>query len=292
MKAKKITGPTVIESVSPDDVASHKIYSVNASQSLGGGNRVKTITVTGIPGSTFTLMTQDENNQLFSFKAGAFGPTPSPLTGVVPLSGVFRKKINTGRAKKVEVRLQSAAPDAVTEVVTQTVALEQLTINIDGTGLSNYTISGATSYVSPPIAAGGNAVLNFEFIVRANTEKLVNYVRAPKFSYKQSTPEGFVLYDGVAFSENALAHSTNANGIRLGSDFKITEATGWETTDFKIKSLIVDPVSGEGEVPEASVGHSTWVSDSLRIKGEVHIGSMGTEDLTLNLMLYNFLEIL
>jgi hypothetical protein len=292
MKAKKITGPIVIESVSPDDVENHKIYSVNASKSLGGGNRVKTITVTGIPGSTFTLMTQDENNQLFSFKQGAFGPTPSPLTGVIPLSGVFTKKINTGRAKKVDVRLQSAGLDAVTEVVTQTMGNQQFTINVDGTDLSNYTIFGATSHVSS-VAVGGNALLTFDFTVKANTGKLVNYVRAPKFSYDQSTPEKFVLYDGVAFAENALAHSTNQAGKQLQSDFKITEATGWETTGFKIIKLNVDTAgSSFGKIPDPSVGHSTWVSDSLRVKGQVDISKMGTENLTLNLMLYNFLEIL
>jgi len=292
MKAKKITGPIVVQSVSPDDVKNHKIYSVNASKTLSGGNRVKTLTVTGVPGSTFTLMTQDENNKLFSFKHGAFGPTPSPLQGVIPLSGVFTKKISTGRAKKVEVRLQSAAPDAVTQVVTQTVALEQFTINVDGTGLSNYTISGAASFVSQPIAAGGNTILNFEFVVKANTEKLVNYVRAPKFNYDASTPGEFVLYDGVAFSSNDSAHNYNANGVQLLSDFKITEAAGWETTDFKIKSLTVNPSSGYGTIPDTSEGHSTWVSDSLSIIGTVEVGSMGTENLTVDLMLYNFLEIL
>ena len=132
----------------------------------------------------------------------------------------------------------------------------------------------------------------FSSIDKANTEKLVNYVRAPKFNYNASTPGEFVLYDGVAFGENALAHSTNQSGKLLKSDFKITEATGWETTSFKIKSLTVEPASGYGTVPDTSVGHSTWVSDSLSISGTVDVGSMGTENLTVDLMLYNFLEIL
>jgi len=292
MKAKKITGPIVVQSVLPDDVKSHKIYSVIAGQSPSGGNRAKKLTVTGIPGSTFTLIVQDENNKVFSFKHGAFGPTPSPLQGVIPQSGVFTKIINTGRTSNVEVRLQSAAPDAVTEVVSQSLGLNHVTINVNGAGLSNYTTFGATSYVSPPTAAGGNALLNFEFAVKANTEKLVNYVRAPKFNYNASTPGEFVLYDGVAFSENALAHNYNDNGIQLQSDFKITETTGWETTGFKIISLVVDPVGGYGTIPDASEGHSTWVTPSLTIKGTVNISNMGTENLTVDLMLYNFLEIL
>jgi len=293
MKAKKITGSRIVKSVLPDDTANHKIYSVNTSNSLGGGNRTKRITITGIPGSTFTLLPQDQTGDVYSFNHNTFGgKSPSPLRGVIPPSGVFRKTINTGRSTQVQVRVQSAAPDAITQVITQSVGLKQLTLGVDGTGLSNYTITGATSHVGPSLIDGASGVIFFTFVVKANTEKLVNYVRAPRFNYDASTPGGFVLYDGVAFSSNELAHNYNDNGIQLQSDFKIIEAAGWETTGFKIPKIVVEAPNGFGEIPDASIGHSTWVSDTAIINGAVEIGDMGNENLTVNLMLYNFLEIL
>jgi len=292
MKAKKIQGPIVAESVSIDDVKNHKIYSVNSNAAPAGGNRQKNITVTGIPGSAFTLVVQDENNAVYSFLHGAFGANPSPLIGVIPPGGVFRKTISTGRAKKVELRLQSGDPDPITSVVSQSIQPKTVTITAIGTGLSDFNFSGPVTFTSTPTNEGGSTIFNFEFVIKAINNKIINYVRAIKYDEGYSLEREFELYDGVVFAENPNAHTANLSGKAINSDFKLIEAEGYETTQYKIKNYYATAPNGFGEIPDASEGHSTWVSDSVRIQGSVEVGAMGNENLTINLMLYNFLEIL
>ena len=290
MKAKKRT-TTAIQSVSPDDFKSHKIDSITSSFTPGGGNRTKRISIKGVPGSTFNLMLQDENFGVYSFTSGGFGGTPSPLSGIIPSTGVFYAVVNTGRAQSVDIRLTSQNPEATTSLLTQSIAGSKITITIDDTSLSNLTLTGA-SVTSSLINVGNSGDIEFACSVIANTGKLVNYVRAPKFSYSDSLPGSFVLYDGVAHSTNSDAYYANNDGVRLLSDIKIIEADGDDETKFDVIFNEVLALDGEATIPSDQAAYSTFCANGVIIKGIVRVDSMGAKDITINLMLYNFLEVI
>lgn len=316
MKAKKRKTTSVIKSVSPDDTKSHKINSIIASSAPGGGNRTKRYTIKGIPGSAFSLLVQDENQRVYSFDSRGFNGTPAPLTGIIPPNGVYVATVNTSRAESIETRLiatvkkPETSPSAIAEaeiaaaeapvaaydstvVIKESITSRKVTIVVDGTGLSNYTLDDFATTISPAISAGGGGEFKFKTYLKADAGKVVNYVRAPLFDYKYSTPEerGFVLYDGVAYASNNNAHYYNNDGTQILSDVKIIEADGWEDTSFKIGKLSITAPEGEGKIPSAQEDYATWVSRSILIEGSVSVGSMGKTDLTINLMLHNFIEI-
>lgn len=297
MKAKKRVIAQNI-SVSPDDVKSHKIHSINSSVAPGGGNRQKRITVRGIPGSVFSVMVQDENNNVYSFRQGSFNGTPTPLSGIIPPNGVFKTIIDTGRSESVNIRLNTGSPDAATTTIGQSIASHSVTIAAVATGLnsSHYSI-GTASFTSKPISPGGDGVFDFEFVIEAAGGKVVNIVRNTIFNYEYSLPteSGFVLYDGETFEDNQNAHQANLDGVALRSDFKIVETNnnGHLSTPFVIEGLTAKPYNGISEViPSGSVGHSAGVTRSALVKGTVRVSTMGYENLTINLMLYNFLELI
>jgi len=290
MKAKKRT-TTAIQSVSPDDFKSHKIDSITSSFTPGGGNRTKRISVRGTPGSAFTLMIQDENNGVYSFTSGGFGGTPSPLSGIIPDTGVFNTVINTGRASNVEIRLTSQNPDATTDVATQSIAGSKITITVDDTSLNNLTLEGAT-VTSSVINVNTTGDVEFTCSVIADSGKSINYVRAPKFSYNDSLPGNFVLYDGVAHSTNSDAYYANNDGIRLLSDIKIIEADGDDETKFDVKFNEVIALNGRSTIPSDQALYSTFCANVVLVSGVVNVTSMGSKDITINLMLYNFLEVI
>jgi len=289
MKAKKRNN-AVIKSVSPSDTKNHKIHSITSSFAPSGGNRTKRIYIKGIPGSTFTLMAQDEDNRVYSFSTGNFNGIPSPLTGVIPPSGVFKSVVNTGRAKSVEVRLQSAAPDAITEVVAQATSTFLFTIAVDGTGLSNFGISGDTSY-RKTISADGTASIDFSFTVKAENNKQINVVRNHRFNYDASIKDPFVVYDGVAFSSNELAHYQNQDGTVLYDYARNGIASvGITPTKYTVSGLQYELLA-EAAIPEADQDHSVGFTDGVKLTGRVNVTAMGGEDIQIDLKLFNFLEL-
>ena len=296
MKAKKRNN-AVVKSVSPSDTKNHKIYSITSSFAPGGGNRTKRISIKGVPGSTFTLMAQDENNKVYSFATGNFNGIATPLTGIIPPSGVFKSIVNTGRAESVEVRLQGEIEATDTSIVqpvsiiSQALASRVFTITANGTGLSNLSLI-ASSFASPDINVGGSGYLSFELVVEATNDKAINVVRFPVFDYKEAFQNPFTVYDGVAFAENDLAHYVNQDGGKL-VDFKVVEQPYHEdhlATDFKVTQVNVELL--EQTTPHAAdIGHSIGFTRLLLVSGEVAISRMGDEDITLNLMLQNFIEV-
>jgi len=314
MKAKKRKTTSIIKSVSPDDTKSHKINSIIASSAPGGGNRTKRYAVKGIPGSAFSLLVQDESERVYSFSSGSFNGIPAPLEGIIPPSGMYTAIVNTGRAESVETRLiatvkkAETSPSAIAEaeiaaaedptaaydstvVIKESITSRKVTMVVDGTELSNYTLDDFATTISPEISVGGNVMFTFKTYLKAAAGKVVNYVRAPLFDYKYSTPGKFVLYDGVAFASNNNAHYYNEDGTQILSDVKIIEAKGWEDTNFKVGKFSITAPEGEGKIPSAQADYATWVSRSILIEGSVSVGSMGKTDLTINLMLHNFIEI-
>ena len=290
MKAKKRT-TTAIQSVSPDDFKSHKIDSITSSFTPGGGNRTKRISIKGVPGSTFNLMLQDENFGVYSFTSGGFGGTPSPLSGIIPSTGVFYAVVNTGRAQSVDIRLTSQNPEATTSLLTQSIAGSKITITVDDTSLNNLTLEGAT-VTSSVINVNTTGNVEFTCSVIADSGKSINYVRAPQFSYNDSLPGNFVLYDGVAHSTNSDAYYANNDGVRLLSDIKIIEADGHDETKFDVKFDEVLALGGKAEHPDTVDAYTQFCANGILVSGIVNVTNMGSKDITINLMLYNFLEII
>ena len=290
MKAKKRT-TAAIKSVSPEDFKSHKIHAATASSAPGGGNRTKRISVRGIPGSTFSLMIQNEDQGVYSFTAGGFGGTPSPLEGIIPSTGVFNTLINTGRASDIEIRLTGSNPETTTGVLTQSIAGSQITMTVNSTDLSNLTLTGAT-VTSLLINVGDTGDVEFACSIVADSGKLVNYVRAPRFEKSSSLPGSFVLYDGVAYATNGEAYYFNNDGVELLSDIKIIEADGHDETKFDVTFNEVLPLDGRAAHPDTVDAYTEFCANGVLVSGTVNINSMGSKNLTINLMLYNFLEII
>ena len=298
MKAKKRASISNIKkSVDPLDFKNHKIYSIVSSNAPGGGNRHKRVAIKGIPGSSFSVMVQDENKRVYDFKRGSFNGTPSPIRGVIPATGVFNITIKTGKAKSVNVNLLTAtSTNAVASASSQPTEPRHVTVTAITTGLTSTHLQmrGPVTIKSPSIKQNSPGYFTFEFTIQGIAEKFVNIVRAPKFNYEKSLPSNtFVLYDGIPFAENDLAHSVNQDGREILSDFELVEAFDGShlTTGFKISGLAFS-INDELSIPEASEGHSVGVTTALTIKGRVDIGYMGTEDLTVNLRLFNFLELI
>jgi len=299
MKARKKT-TTAVKSVDPSDTKNHKIFSYATSTAPNGPNRKKTITVRGLPGSTFTLLAQNENNEVYSFQGGGFDRTASGFTGVIPSDGVFKAIVNTQRAAGVDVRLMSSAPETATQVIT---AASTVKANIEcvTTGLSNITIVSASSFESGAISVDGTTSIDFIFTVTADAAKVINLVRQPHFNYDGSNDDsnggGFELYDGTVYKDgggsivNANAHSINVNGVKILSDIKYNPIADESDIAFKVKfekSELLEPQ----EVQANSVGHSAGFAQTVSIAGTVTVGQAGAKDSNIKLMLFNFLEVL
>mgnify|MGYP003648652210 FL=1 len=89
-----------------------------------------------------------------------------------------------------------------------------------------------------------------------------------------------------------MAHYVNQDGGKL-VDFKVVEQPYHEdhlATDFKVTQVNVELL--EQTTPHAAdIGHSIGFTRLLLVSGEVAISRMGDEDITLNLMLQNFIEV-
>ena len=78
----------------------HKIYSINTGRDIGPAGGLKTITVTGVPGSPFKVLTSDTSNNVYNFKTGNFAAGGAMLEGVIPAAlpgfsyGVYRAVVN------------------------------------------------------------------------------------------------------------------------------------------------------------------------------------------------------
>ena len=288
MKARKKT-TTALRSVDPNDTKNHKIFSYATSTAPSGPNRKKTITVRGLPGSTFTLLAQNENNEVYSFQGGGFDRTASGFTGVIPSDGVFKAIVNTQRAAGVDVRLMSSAPEAATQVITAASTGEStVKVNIEcvTTGLSNITIVDASSFESGAISVDGATSIDFIFTVTADAAKVINLVRQPHFNYDSSNDDknggGFELYD---------AHSGNVNGVKILSDIKYNPIADESDVVFKVK-FEKSELLEQQEVQANSVGHSAGFAQTVSIAGTVTVGQAGAKDSNIKLMLFNFLEVL
>jgi len=303
MKARKKT-TTALRSVDPNDTKNHKIFSYATSTAPSGPNRKKTITVRGLPGSTFTLLAQNENNEVYSFQGGGFNRTASGFTGVIPSDGVFKTIVNTQRAAGVDVRLMSSAPETATQVITAASTGEStVKVNIEcvTTGLSNITIVDASSFESGAISVDGTTSIDFIFTVTADAAKVINLVRQPHFNYDgsndDSNGDGFELYDGTVYKDgggsivNANAHGINVNGVRILSDIKYNPIADESDVVFKVK-FEKSELLEQQEVQANSIGHSAGFAQSVSIAGTVAVGQAGAKDSNIKLMLFNFLEVL
>jgi len=148
----------------------HKIYSIDTGREIGPSGGLKTITVTGVPGSPFKVLTSDTDNNVYNFKTGGFTAGGGMLEGVIPAAlpgfsfGVFRAVVNvapsaTGNTVQTRVmtdkpvnhaKIAAAAKDDTiildvddeTKIVDDVVA-KTVTVNFrikDG-GVSDYIIS-------------------------------------------------------------------------------------------------------------------------------------------------------
>lgn len=304
MKARKKT-TTALRSVDPSDTKNHKIFSYATSTAPSGPNRKKTITVRGLPGSTFTLLAQNENNEVYSFQGGGFDRTASGFTGVIPSDGVFKAIVNTQRATGVDVRLISEAPDnpAVEVITAASTGESTVKVNVEcvTTGLSNITITSASSFESEAISVDGATIFNFVFTVTADAAKVINLVRQPHFNYDRSNGDsnggGFELYDGTVYKDgggsivNANAHSINVNGVKILSDIKYNPIADESDVLFKVKFEKTGLSESQG-IQANSVGHSVGFAQAVRIAGTISVGRAGAKDSNIKLMLFNFLEVL
>jgi len=303
MKARKKT-TTAVRSVDPSDTKNHKIFSYATSTTPNGSNRKKTITVRGIPGSKFTLLAQNENNEVYSFQGGGFDRTASSFTGIIPSDGVFKAIVNTQRASGVDVRLTSEAPEAATEVITAASTGEstvKLNIECVTTGLSNITITKESSFDSPAVSVGGATTFKFGFTVTADAAKVINLVRQPHFNYDGSNDDrngrGFELYDGTVYKDgggsivNTHAHSQNVNGVKILSDIKYNPIADESDVIFKVGFESVQLLEKQ-KVQAHSVGHSVGFAQTVSITGKVTVLRAGAKDSNIKLMLFNFLEVL
>ena len=321
MKAKKRkTG--VVKSVDRKDIEKHEIYSYAVSTPPGGPHRKKTITVRGIPGSAFTLLAQNENNEVYSFQGGGFDRTASSFEGFIPESGVFKAIVDTQVSKNVNVRLDtkivSTASDievgaegeytaavshpqvASSSTTTGSEETFSLGVQVDVTGLSNIVLDGRKEYASELIRVGSQTLFKFEFTLTTPDAYSINLVRQPLFNFDASNADdegGFTLYDGNVYKNgaseivNELAHSVNVNGRKILSDIKYNPILEKSKPDFKVEFLKVE-LYGETTPAEDSVGHSEGFGDVAVISGSIDIGSMGKANSTLKLMAFNFLEVL
>tara|TARA_R100001463_G_scaffold84619_4_gene139344 strand:+ start:1063 stop:1971 length:909 start_codon:yes stop_codon:yes gene_type:complete len=300
MKARKKT-TTTLRSVDPSDTKNHKIFSYATSTAPSGPNRKKTITVRGLPGSTFTLLAQNESNEVYSFQGGGFDRTASGFTGVIPSDGVFKAVVNTQKATGVDVRLISEAPDTPAVEVITAASTVKANIECVTTGLSNITIVDASSFESGAISVDGATIFDFVFTVTADAAKVINLVRQPHFNYDGSNDDrnggGFELYDGAVFKDgggsvvNARAHTENVNGVKILSDIKYNPIADESDIDFKVKFEKVELLEQQ-EVQDNSVGHSAGFAQTVSIAGTVSVGQAGAKDSNIKLMLFNFLEVL
>jgi len=304
MKARKKT-TTALRSVDPSDTKNHKIFSYATSTAPSGPNRKKTITVRGLPGSTFALLAQNENNEVYSFQGGGFDRTASGFTGVIPSNGVFKAVVNTQGAVGVDVRLTAEAPDTPAAKVITAASTGESTVKVNieciTEGLSNITIVGAPSFESGAISVDGKTSIDFIFTVTADAAKVINLVRQPHFNYDSSNDDknggGFELYDGTVYKDgggsivNANAHSANVNGVKILSDIKYNPIADESDVVFKVgfeKGELLE----QQEVQENSIGHSAGFAQSVIITGTVLVNKAGAKDSNIKLMLFNFLEVL
>lgn len=327
MEAKKRkTG--VVKSVDRKDVEKHEIYSYAVSTPPGGPHRKKTITVRGIPGSAFTLLAQNEDNEVYSFQGGGFDRTASSFEGFIPESGVFKAIVDTQVARNVDVRLDTKIVSTASDVVVDaegeyvvpttttatvihpqiassstTVGSEEtfsLGIQVDTTGLSNIELDGRKEYVSKLIRVGSQTLFKFEFVLVTPDAYSINLVRQPLFDFLSSNADderGFTLYDGSVYKNgaseivNELAHIVNLDGRKILSDIKYNPILERSEPDFHVEFFKVE-LYGEAKPAEDSVGHSEGFGDVAVISGSINIGSMGKANTTLKLMPFNFLEVL
>ena len=148
----------------------HKIYSIDTGREIGPSGGLKTITVTGVPGSPFKVLTSDTDNNVYNFKTGGFAAGGAMLEGVIPAAlpgfsfGVFRAVVNvapSATGNTVQTRIMTDKPvdhakiaaaakddtitldvDDETKIVDDVVA-KTVTVNFrvkDG-GVSDYIIS-------------------------------------------------------------------------------------------------------------------------------------------------------
>ena len=309
MKAKKRkTG--VVKSVDRKDIEKHEIYSYAVSTPPGGPHRKKTITVRGIPGSAFTLLAQNENNEVYSFQGGGFDRTASSFEGFIPESGVFKAIVDTQVSKNVDVRLDTKITSTASNADTPSIITSStttgsegtfsLSIQVDTTGLSNIEFDGRKEYTSKLIRVGEQALCKFEFTLKTPDSHSINLVRQPLFNFDASNADedgGFTLYDGSVYKNgaseivNELAHSVNVNGRKILSDIKYNPILEKSKPLFKVEFLKVE-LYGETTPAEDSVGHSEGFGDVAVISGSIDVGSMGKANSTLKLMAFNFLEVL
>ena len=301
MKAKKRnTGE--VRSVDRKDIKNHKIHSYAVSTPPTGPHRKKTITVRGVPGSAFTLLAQNENNEVYSFQGGGFDRTASSFEGFIPESGVFRAIVNTQVSKNVDVRLDSGAGAVdgtkVVEVIAGSEGTFSFELVADTTGLSNIDLERASFY-SPEVQVGSSTGFAFEFTFVSPDSHVINWVRQPRFDFEFSNADndkGFVLYDSSVYKNddgdivNEQAHTVNLDGRGIESDFKYNPILENSEPNFNV---VVEGVElyGDTEIAENSVGHSQGFADVVTVRGEVQINSMGSAHTTLRLMAFNFLEV-
>jgi hypothetical protein len=303
MKAKK-RNTEEVRSVDRKDIKNHKIHSYAVSTPPTGPHRKKIITVRGVPGSAFTLLAQNENNEVYSFQGGGFDRTASSFEGFIPESGVFRAVINTQVSKNVDVRLDSGAGVVdgakVVQVITGSEGTFSFELVADTTGLSNIDLYDArASFYSPEVQAGSPTGFAFKFTFVSPDSHVINLVKQPGFNFEFSNADndkGFVLYDGSVYKDddgeivNDLAHTVNLDKRAIESDFKYNPILEKSEPNFNV---VVESVElyGDTEVAENSIGHSQGFADVVTVRGEVQINSMGSAHTRLRLMAFNFLEV-
>ena len=299
MKAQKKSGPA-LKSVDPSDTKNHKIYSYGTSTAPAGYGRKKIVTVRGLPGSAFTILAQNENDEIYSFKEGGFEGTPGALSGIIPKSGVFKTVVDTQRSKNVDVRLLSTSPETDTRVITaESVAEVQSTFTVDYTGLDDIAFVD-NIFTSSRVNSGGATSIRFLATVNAARTHVVNLVRQPRFMFDYTSADsdyGFVAYDGEEFKEsdgtlvNALAHEANLNGQEILNDVKYSPILDDSLLEFNVEFDEVR-ITGQERIAENSVGHSIGFGEGVVISGTVNITKAGTKNNNIKLMVVNFLEVL
>jgi hypothetical protein len=297
IKKARITKTTV------DKIDEHKIHSIQVSPSVAGNDQRKRFTVRGRPGTPFSVLVQDQDKKIYNFKTGQFAEDGSMFSGIIPpgignrTQGLYKGIIKTYQQSEIDVRLltQEKDPAKIARVVTKKISKAYTaSIIANDTGITDATIDTAT-VLSDKILPSAGTKVSFNFIVTAtDADKWLYLNRKPLTDISQD----FAVWatgSGDAVDSEKLWTGAADDTTRIYNDFDITSGGTSDTlraSDFSIGTVSAIPMSDAAVELTGGSSSDLIGYKSYSISGAIKVGTIGEENLVVQLRLNNFLSVL
>ena len=296
----------------------HKIYSIDHGRNVGSEGGIKTMSVKGVPGTTFKILASNALNQAYNPKTRVFEAGGRMIEGTIPPASFGR---HFGEAK-IPIRIpRSTSAETITVkviddiaidhgAITSTAAADRITNassgavqTIESNPVATLSVvveleAGATDFIGPIVTLEGGAESTGQIYLGAGNAEVLKFKEPQtyEFNFEVKVAGGakfvqiarqplFVMPTGgvdnfVAWdSGSTKADATTSTGASIPSDWDFDSGLSGGV-DVDIKAT----VKGVGTFDDGGSGYS-----SVRVKGKIVVNKIGNTDTTVSLKLLNFL---